>query len=77
MFARSVTRASLANANAVARRGFSTSRAQFSGHYPEGPRSSIPFNPMTKYFFLRYWGFMITGFGAPFAIAVWQTKKNQ
>ncbi|KZZ98038.1 cytochrome-c oxidase chain VIIc [Ascosphaera apis ARSEF 7405] len=75
MFARSVARANLANS--VARRGFSTTRAQLSGHYPEGPRSNIPFNPMSKFFFLRYWGFMAVGFGAPFAIAVWQTKKNK
>lgn len=58
MFARSVARANLANS--VARRGFSTTRAQLSGHYPEGPRSNIPFNPMSKFFFLRYWGFMGT-----------------
>jgi len=32
-------------------------------HYPEGPRSNIPFNPLTKWFALRYWGFMAVGFG--------------
>ncbi|PIG88327.1 cytochrome c subunit [Aspergillus arachidicola] len=55
----------------VARRGFSTTRAQLGSpfHYAEGPRSNIPFNPLTKFFFFRYWAFMITGFGAPFAIA--------
>ncbi|KAL4906463.1 hypothetical protein BDW74DRAFT_150417 [Aspergillus multicolor] len=64
-------------ASFVARRGFSTTRTQLSSpyHYAEGPRSNIPFNPLTKYFFFRYWAFMITGFGAPFAIAVWQTYK--
>ncbi|KAI5286920.1 hypothetical protein KEM54_006384 [Ascosphaera aggregata] len=67
MFARSVARANLANS--VARRGFSTTRAQFAGHYPEGPRSGIPFNPLTKYFFVRYWGFILLGFSAPFGIA--------
>ena len=46
--------------NAIARRGFSTSRVQMSSpyHYAEGPRSNIPFNPLTKHFFWRYWGFM-------------------
>ncbi|RMZ04227.1 hypothetical protein D0860_06484 [Hortaea werneckii] len=65
--------------NTVARRGFSTTRAQFNSpyHYPEGPRSSIPFNPLTRWFALRYWGFMGLGFGLPFGIAVWQTYKNQ
>jgi len=55
----------------VTRRGFHATRAQLSSpyHYPEGPRSNIPFNPKTKYFFFRYWGFMLAGFGAPFAIA--------
>ncbi|EON68865.1 cytochrome c oxidase subunit VIIc [Coniosporium apollinis CBS 100218] len=45
-------------------------------HYPEGPRSNLPFNPLTRFFWLRYWGFMAAGFGAPFGIAVWQMKKN-
>ncbi|RDW57133.1 cytochrome c oxidase VIIc family protein [Aspergillus mulundensis] len=58
-------------ASFVARRGFSTTRTQLGSpyHYAEGPRSNIPFNPLTKFFFFRYWAFMITGFGAPFAIA--------
>jgi hypothetical protein len=44
----------------VARRGFSSTRTQLGSpyHYPEGPRSNIPFNPLTKYFFFRFWGFM-------------------
>jgi hypothetical protein len=44
----------------VARRGFSSTRTQLSSpyHYDEGPRSNIPFNPLTKYFFYRYWAFM-------------------
>ncbi|KAL1968826.1 hypothetical protein VTN77DRAFT_1187 [Rasamsonia byssochlamydoides] len=77
MFA-SVARARLAN-SLVARRAFSTTRAQLSSpyHYAEGPRSNIPFNPLTRFFFIRYWAFMITGFGAPFAIAVWQTHKTR
>ncbi|BDD56401.1 Cytochrome c oxidase assembly protein cox15 [Monascus purpureus] len=66
-------------ANLVARRGFSTTRAQLSSpyHYAEGPRSNIPFNPLTKYFFWRYWAFMTVGFFAPFGIAVWQTYKTR
>ncbi|GAB7355002.1 hypothetical protein MBLNU459_g5612t1 [Dothideomycetes sp. NU459] len=66
-------------ANTVARRGFHSTRPQLSSpyHYPEGPRNNIPFNPMTKFFAFRYWTFMAVGFGAPFAIAVWQTKKNK
>ncbi|SPO03334.1 probable cytochrome-c oxidase chain VIIc [Cephalotrichum gorgonifer] len=62
---------------AIARRGFHTSRAQFSSpyHYPEGPRSNIPFNPKSKWFPFAYWGFMATGFSLPFAISVWQTLK--
>ncbi|KAM7204831.1 Cytochrome c oxidase subunit VIIc domain containing protein [Rhypophila sp. PSN 637] len=61
----------------VQRRGFQTTRAQLSSpyHYPEGPRSNLPFNPKTKYFAFRYWGFMAVGFGAPFGIAVWQTYR--
>ncbi|OJJ41141.1 hypothetical protein ASPWEDRAFT_247182 [Aspergillus wentii DTO 134E9] len=63
----------------VARRGFSTTRAQLGSpyHYAEGPRSNIPFNPHTRFFAVRYWSFMIAGFGAPFAIAVWQTNKTR
>ncbi|KAG4424516.1 cytochrome-c oxidase chain VIIc [Cadophora sp. DSE1049] len=63
----------------ASRRAFSTTRAQFSSpyHYPEGPRSNIPFNPLTKWFALRYWSFMAVGFGTPFGLAVWQTYKNQ
>ncbi|KAL2024138.1 hypothetical protein VTK56DRAFT_9918 [Thermocarpiscus australiensis] len=59
----------------VARRGFQTSRARLSSpyHYPEGPLSNLPFNPRKKGFAIRYWAFCATGFGLPFAIAVWQT----
>lgn len=44
----------------LGRRGFHSTRAQFASpyHYPEGPRSNIPFNPLTRFFWLRYWGFM-------------------
>jgi cytochrome c oxidase subunit 7c len=46
----------------TARRGFHSTRTQLSSpyHYPEGPRTNIPFNPLTKFFWLRYWGFMGT-----------------
>lgn len=59
MIAASAARARLAN-SLVARRAFSTTRAQLASpyHYAEGPRSNIPFNPKTKYFFFRYWAFM-------------------
>ena len=52
-------RARMAN-SLVARRGFSTTRGQLASpyHYAEGPRTTVPFNPLTKYFFYRYWGFM-------------------
>ncbi|EER26091.1 cytochrome c oxidase subunit VIIc [Coccidioides immitis RS] len=78
MFARSALRAKTAT-SLVARRGFHATRPQFGSpfHYPEGPRSSIPFNPLTKHFFWRYWGFMGVGFFMPFGIAVWQTMKSQ
>nr|ABS18282.1 cytochrome c oxidase subunit 8p [Paracoccidioides brasiliensis] len=77
MIAQTATRARMATT--IARRGLHSSRPQMASpfHYPEGPRSNLPFNPLTKYFFLRYWGFVAVGFGAPFAIAVWQTKKTQ
>jgi cytochrome c oxidase subunit 7c len=44
----------------VARRTFSSTRTQLASpyHYPEGPRSNLPFNPLTKFFALRFWGFM-------------------
>lgn len=56
MLARTAMRAP----NMVARRGFHSTRAQMSSpyHYPEGPRSNIPFNPLTKLFAVRYWAFM-------------------
>ncbi|KAI7088685.1 hypothetical protein KC356_g3091 [Hortaea werneckii] len=77
--AKMLSRTAMRLPNTVARRGFSTTRAQFNSpyHYPEGPRSSIPFNPLTRFFALRYWGFMGLGFGLPFGIAAWQTYKNQ
>ncbi|KAK4455776.1 hypothetical protein QBC34DRAFT_75194 [Podospora aff. communis PSN243] len=71
MLARAVTRAVPAQRQIVARRGFQTTRAQMSSpyHYPEGPYSNLPFNTKTRFFGLRYWGFMATGFALPFGIA--------
>ncbi|CAI7645675.1 hypothetical protein N7533_002509 [Penicillium manginii] len=76
MYATPAIRARLAVAG---RRAFSTTRTQMGSpfHYAEGPRSNIPFNPLTKHFFWRYWSFMVVGFGAPFGIAVWQTYKTK
>lgn len=44
----------------IARRGFHSTRARLSGgyHYPEGPLSSLPFNPRKKYFGIYYWSTM-------------------
>ena len=58
-------------AHAISRRGLHTSRAQLASpyHYPEGPRTNIPFNPLTRFFYLRYIAFCGTGFGLPFLIA--------
>ncbi|PGH16469.1 hypothetical protein AJ79_01800 [Helicocarpus griseus UAMH5409] len=66
-------------ATTVARRGFHSTRPQMSSpfHYPEGPRTNLPFDPLKKGFFLKYWGFMVVGFGCPFAIAAWQTFKTK
>ncbi|KAL1797333.1 hypothetical protein ACET3X_003939 [Alternaria dauci] len=78
MLARATFRAASAP-TLVARRGFQSTRAQFSSpyHYPEGPRSNLPFDPLKKGFAFKYWGFMATGFSLPFLLAVWQTKKNK
>lgn len=61
----------------VVRRAFHTTRARLSSpyHYPEGPRSNIPFDPQKRGFAIKYWSFVAVGFGAPFGIAVWQTYK--
>ncbi|KAF2710610.1 hypothetical protein K504DRAFT_431352 [Pleomassaria siparia CBS 279.74] len=68
-----------ANPAFVARRGFQSTRPQLSSpyHYPEGPRSNLPFDPLKKSFVFKFWGYAATGFGLPFGLAVWQTKKNQ
>ncbi|KAK6600696.1 cytochrome-c oxidase chain VIIc [Botrytis cinerea] len=56
MLSRAAVRAS-SSTSMVARRGFHSTRAQMGSpyHYPEGPRSNIPFNPNTRFFALRYW----------------------
>jgi cytochrome c oxidase subunit 7c len=42
----------------VLRRSFSASSVRAGGyHYPEGPRSNLPFNPLTRFFALRYIAF--------------------
>ncbi len=72
MFTRAAIRAApRSTTSTAARRGFQTTRAQFSSpyHYPEGPRTNIPFNTQSKWFPVGYWAFMATGFSAPFLIA--------
>ncbi|KAF2013671.1 hypothetical protein BU24DRAFT_464429 [Aaosphaeria arxii CBS 175.79] len=78
MLARTAFRATAAP-SLVARRGFQSTRAQLSSpyHYPEGPRSNLPFDPLKRGFAIKFWAYAITGFGLPFGLAVWQTKKNQ
>ncbi|KAI0008442.1 hypothetical protein F4779DRAFT_618656 [Xylariaceae sp. FL0662B] len=78
MFRPSVARASPRFTSAlVSRRAFHATRARLSSpyHYPEGPYSNLPFNAKTRFFGVRYWLFCITGFAAPFLIAIWQLKK--
>ena len=43
----------------VHQRNFATSRIRYREHphYPEGPRSNIPFDPLHKYFAFKFWGF--------------------
>ena len=59
MLPQTAARARIAS-SAVVRRAFHTTRPQLASpyHYPEGPRSNLPFNPLTKWFVIRYWGFM-------------------
>ncbi|KAI8949300.1 cytochrome-c oxidase chain VIIc [Xylaria longipes] len=61
----------------ISRRAFHATRARLSSpyHYPEGPYSNLPFNTKTRFFAVRYWLYCITGFFAPFGIAIWQTNK--
>src|SRR5690349_11430004 len=59
MLARATFRAASAP-TLVARRRFQSTRAQLSSpyHYPERPRSNLPFDPLKKGFAFKYWGFM-------------------
>ncbi|KAI1517227.1 Cytochrome c oxidase protein [Pyrenophora tritici-repentis] len=59
MLARATFRAASAP-TLVARRGFQSTRAQLGSpyHYPEGPRSNLPFDPLKRGFAFKYWGFM-------------------
>jgi cytochrome c oxidase subunit 7c len=59
MLARTTFRAASAP-TLVARRGFQSTRAQLASpyHYPEGPRSNLPFDPLKRGFAFKYWGFM-------------------
>lgn len=59
MLARAAFRAASAP-TLVARRGFQSTRAQMASpyHYPEGPRSNLPFDPLKRGFAFKYWGFM-------------------
>lgn len=68
MFSRAAIRAT---SKVAGRRGFHATRTQMSSpyHYPEGPYSNLPFNPKKKTFPILFWGYAITGFGAPFMIA--------
>jgi hypothetical protein len=78
LFTRATTRLGLApSAQLLTRRGFHATRAQLSSpyHYPEGPLSNLPFNPRRRGFAIKFIAYSVIGFGAPFAIAVWQTKK--
>ena len=86
MLARATFRAASAP-SLVARRGFQSTRSQLASpyHYPEGPRSNLPFDPLKKGFAFKYWGFMgkltcvavaglrltyiATGFSLPFLLA--------
>ncbi|KAH7125270.1 cytochrome c oxidase subunit VIIc [Dendryphion nanum] len=78
MLARPAFRA-VAKPSLVARRGFQSTRTQLASpyHYPEGPRSNLPFDPLKKGFAIKFWAYCATGFSLPFIVAVWQTKKNQ
>ncbi|KAI9793489.1 MAG: hypothetical protein M1816_007921 [Peltula sp. TS41687] len=66
-------------ASRLGRRGFHSTRSRLGSqyHYPEGPRSNLPFDPLKKGFALKFWGFCLTGYGLPYAIAYWQMHKNK
>ena len=72
--ARSSARLSSRQINSLSRRGFQSTALRSGGyHYPEGPRSSLPFDPLKKGFAFKYWGFMFVGFSLPF----WVASKSQ
>ncbi|KAJ9657587.1 Cytochrome c oxidase assembly protein cox15 [Neophaeococcomyces mojaviensis] len=75
MIARHIARTA---APAMTRRTFTSTRSQLASpfHYGEGPRSNLPFNPKTRFFALRFWGFMGLGFSVPILEAIWQTYKG-
>lgn len=58
-------------AGQVARRAFSTSRAQMSSpyHYPSGAGTNLPFNRKSKWLGPWFVVYAVAGFGAPFGIA--------
>lgn len=68
MLSRAATRTST---SLVTRRAFHATRPRMSSpyHYAEGPYTNIPFNPHKRGFGLLFWGFLGTGFFAPFGIA--------
>ena len=58
MLSRAAFRAT-AHPSVVARRGFQSTRAQLSSpyHYPEGPRSNLPFDPLKRGFAIKFWAY--------------------
>ncbi|KAF3214294.1 hypothetical protein TWF192_009177 [Orbilia oligospora] len=68
----------VAGLRTVTRQNFSTSAPRMSSpyHYPSGPRSNLPFDPLNKFFGVKFVTFCAVGFALPFGIAVWQTKKK-
>lgn len=61
----------------VARRGFQSTRARLASpyHYPEGPRSNLPFDPLKKSFPFKFWTFC--GMLRAAAIAVAALTKHR
>jgi cytochrome c oxidase subunit 7c len=59
MNAQAAARAKTATSQ-LSRRSFHSTRSQLASpfHYPEGPRSNLPFNTQTRFFAFRYWTFM-------------------
>jgi cytochrome c oxidase subunit 7c len=60
MISGTIRRSALAARQAplVARRNLHATPTRLGGyHYPEGPRSNLPFNPLTRFFAVRYIAF--------------------